>query len=48
MQIKFAGETGTVPAGWLVAGDMDDGLSDVVIGAFGNDDAADMAGKTYL
>ena len=48
---KFAGEKTGDRAGRLVgsAGDMDDdGLSDVVIGAFGNDDAADMAGKTYF
>jgi len=47
----FGGENASDRAGYRVAGagDIDgDGNDDILIGAYGNDDAGDLAGKVYL
>ena len=48
---SFVGENSSDYAGWSVssAGDVDgDGLDDILVGAYGNDDGGSGAGKTYL
>jgi len=48
---SFVGEAGDDAAGYSVAdaGDVDgDGLHDILVGAYGNDDAGSTAGKVYL
>jgi len=48
---SFIGEAASDESGWGISGVDDvnnDGLSDFVIGAFGNEDSAHYAGKTYL
>ena len=50
-RFQFVGETNGDYAGYSVsnAGDVDgDGLGDILIGAFGDDDGANAAGKSYL
>ena len=49
--IQFMGENTSDVAGYFVngAGDVNgDGLSDLLVGAYGNDDGGSAAGKTYL
>jgi hypothetical protein len=50
-QYQFIGENADDNAGYSIstAGDVDnDGLDDILVGAYGNDDGGSYAGKTYL